>query len=142
MRSSELVARQHQALFRSNKCKSAFALTCFKVDGKGGGGPPAHSRHFLDLWHPGSQLALFGFPVYFCCIQLVASRSSCTENALCTIFLSALVENHLLLNFFRVSLSSCFTASSTLRYASKFALYLCCSVYMLADDGFLRLLPV
>lgn len=75
--SSEFVTQQHQVFVKSEKCKCASVLICVKVDGKGGGGPPAHTRHFLDLWHPCSQHTLFGVPVYFCYIQLITSRSSC-----------------------------------------------------------------
>lgn len=70
---------------KSEKCKCASVLICVKVDGKGGGGPPAHTRHFLDLWHPCSQHTIFGVPVYFCYIQLITSRSLCARKVVCKI---------------------------------------------------------
>lgn len=83
--SSEFVTQQHQVFVESEECTCAFILICVKVDGKGGGGPLAHTRHFLDLWHPCSQHTLFGVPVYFCYIQLITSRSSCAGKVACKI---------------------------------------------------------
>lgn len=83
--SSEFVTQRHQVFVKSEKCKCASVLICVKVDGKGGGGPPAHTRHFLDLWHPCSQYTLLGVPVYFCYFQLITSRSSCAGKVACKI---------------------------------------------------------